>query len=547
MWQMRLLDEGELDSFANERGLTSFFIGQSIRVLWQLGLLHADVIVSPQVLDQTGLLLVGNDDFGNHVYADEREWPYRSEGWLSTASDLEPVSPDVKLYFHPFRYYVLYHIRRILRLPISPLQTLLSAERYPEMVQRDLKEFRQFTGTPQFLHNIASWNSASALAIATEPWQYERLFGVIKYSTFGGVEAQREQIAKHASGVTKCCQAVGLEKIEGFRRDLCLSAEILDPNKNVHTLLRLTPGESRLMQVKGSLGGAMCLLTMAEMLRRAAEEVFSVQLREEDEMGSGITIPGIKKRLYGADRLLDSDRTVKNQFLRGFGLDYGVRLRWYFEGDTEYYAVESLLGRYSAIELINLKGQVAARGGKGVAFRDNVRNDLKTKVFSVVSIDGDRSDNARALRKAAEDDEICGMFFLAEPDFEFENFAISELEEILWGMAVESGAGADIRPSIHSAVKSAKTSEELFAAANGALSGICQLQKGREWGRRLMDYAWDNPEVTDESAQTSRSRRVIEAVNAALGSIGADYHYTRTNYAVDPTTGRLVKRKVEGG
>ena len=101
----------------------------------------------------------------------------------------------------------------------------------------------------------------------------------------------------------------------------------------------------------------------------------------------------MKKRMYGANRLLDADRSVKDQFIRKIGLDYGVRLRWYVEGDTEYYALESILGQFGAVELINLRGQVVASHGKGFSFRGDLRNDLKAKRYSFVSIDNDRSDN----------------------------------------------------------------------------------------------------------------------------------------------------------
>ena len=157
-------------------------------------------------------------------------------------------------------------------------------------------------------------------------------------------------------------EQIGQEKIEKARQEICITAEMLDPNKTVHNILRLTSGEARINNVKGRLGGSLVLLTMAEMLRRAEEEVFNVRLPEEDELGFGIVFRDTRRELYGSERLLDGDRRVADEFIRQQGLDSGVRVRWYCEGETEYYAVESVLGDFLAIQLINLRGRVAERG-----------------------------------------------------------------------------------------------------------------------------------------------------------------------------------------
>ena len=36
-----------------------------------------------------------------------------------------------------------------------------------------------------------------------------------------------------------------------------------------------------------------------------------------------------------------------------------------------------------------------------------------------------------------EEELICGLVYIAKPDFEFENFSLRELEEILWEIAEE--------------------------------------------------------------------------------------------------------------
>ena len=94
----------------------------------------------------------------------------------------------------------------------------------------------------------------------------------------------------------------------------------------------------------------MLLRTMAEVLRRATEKTFSVQLREEDERGFGWTPENVKERVYGSNRLLDGDRNADNEFLRQHGLSYGPRLRWYVEGDTEFSGLNDFFRTIGAIE-----------------------------------------------------------------------------------------------------------------------------------------------------------------------------------------------------
>ena len=65
----------------------------------------------------------------------------------------------------------------------------------------------------------------------------------------------------------------------------------------------------------------MLLLTMAEVLRRAIEEVFSIQLQEEDQWRDEA-----KEKLFGSKRLLDGDRNADNELLRQRGLSYAPPL-----------------------------------------------------------------------------------------------------------------------------------------------------------------------------------------------------------------------------
>ena len=159
-----------------------------------------------------------------------------------------------------------------------------------------------------------------------------------------------------------------------------------------------------------------------------------------------------------------------------------------------------------------------------------------------MSLDGDRSDYLRAIRKAAEDDDICGMFFVSTPDFEFANFTLVELEEILWLAATEMGTDTDMRSLLHQSIAATKSSGEMFAAIRATLPELDQFGKGEEWGKRLMSFAWERPEMQDERTRETKTRPIVEAINYAIHSVRADYYSSRANLKVDPATGKPIER-----
>jgi len=276
---------------------------------------------------------------------------------------------------------------------------------------------------------------------------------------------------------------------------------------------------------------------MAEMLRRQTEAAHAVQLPEEDELGFGWPSQDMKLHRYGNNRLLDGDSAPVNEFLRASNLDYGLRARWYVEGHTEYYAACYGCEQLGAdhVELINLQGEVAQRGGKGVAFRQNLRNDVANGIFSYISVD-DENNYAKAVRKAAEDDEICGLFAIATPDFEFHNFTLSELEEVLWSIAEDNGISPEVRPRLHAAIAKTKNATELLTVA-GQVSPELNIKKGKVWGERLMAYALEH-----RGGRDGHIRPVIDILEDAHRTTHYSYHYIRTHTRINPLTGRPIDR-----
>jgi hypothetical protein len=168
--QMSLLNADKLASFSHHRGL-AYFNETDVIQLWQLGLIKADLITSRRKLRLVGLVDRGTDGYGNHVYSDERQLPRRLKGWENARKTLKPLQEGVELLFHPFRYYVLYGIDRMVDLNASAMQIFLQ-DNYPRLLEFCLTMFNNFSHSDNFITSINTWNDVASLAIITEPCMY---------------------------------------------------------------------------------------------------------------------------------------------------------------------------------------------------------------------------------------------------------------------------------------------------------------------------------------------------------------------------------------
>lgn len=313
---------------------------------------------------------------------------------------------------------------------------------------------------------------------------------------------------------------------------------MLDDNKVLHILLRMMNANMR-DNLKGRIGGAMLLFSMAEMLRLACEDTFKIELKEEDELGFGVWMKDIKKEMYGANRLYDANRTVKIEFMRQYGLDYSVRTRCYVEGGTEAGALTSILGVSTGIEIINLKGRVASKGI--VAFRDTLKQDIESQIFSIILIDSDRIDYVRAIRKAAEDDEMCGLFFISEPDFECGNFDLNDLAEIIVEYAKSLGLNNISVENVRRNIEGIKSGKELMKNIREFIPAFSDICKGEEWGSLLMNYAVRNPRYRPDNEEYIE-RPINQVISILVRSLSVGYRATRSKYFVSAETRKLIEK-----
>jgi hypothetical protein len=220
-------------------------------------------------------------------------------------------------------------------------------------------------------------------------------------------------------------------------------------------------------------------------------------------------------------------------------LDRSVIVRWYVEGETEYWALREYIDEIldARIELINLRGQIAAK--RALSFRDDLISNDKEQVFSMISFDGDVSENLRVAKRAAIDDIFCGSFYVARPDFEMFNFTIEEHINVVKQIALEKNVSEDTINRLEIALKGARTGKEIEEIARKTDIKLNRFGKGEEWGRRLAQYSMDN----SEHPMSGERRPFLQALDLARMGWRPNYKISRQYYRINPETGLPVRKE----
>ena len=532
-WQHRLQTPSELAGHCREFGIGGINEG-IVMGLWRIGLLRADVVTSEADLRTDGLVQVSSAD-GVFAYCDLRTVPSPEKG-LSDALDTSGEPDGLAVHFHPFRAYVVHQIANALELRMSPFQFVMRSEGVLRIANRYIDDLNHWAANPASRDRIAVWNWLAEIAIASEPPTYRRIFHMLRATVGMSFEKTEQALAAHYDRLDVLFRTISADDVRALCHDLVCSAQLIDGNTRIHTLLRLISAQER-ERLKGSLGLAMLILTMAESVRRAAEHALQVELPEEDEAGFGTWMEGARERLYGTRRVFDADDHALRELLGHVGLRVGIRARLYVEGETEWGAYESELSSTAGIEHVNLRGQTAQKSGNALPFRDSVKSDQKHGIFSVAVVDGDRIDTVKALRKAAADGDFFGRFWISEPDFEFANFTAAELADIAGEYLQEQGL--NMSAAARAAAAAASSGKQLEAAL--AIDHIPGL-KGSGWGAALMAYAVRHPRLPVEHAHKGALRPMLETVQLLEQALRSGYMDSVRYMRMDPTTGELLKR-----
>lgn len=534
----RRSDAAAMQVFARERGVF-LHNAEAITKLWQVGLIRADVISSERGREPVHGLEFVADEGDRVAFFDGRQIRRFESGCGAILADL-PQLTGVEPLFHPHRLYVLHHVQRVFRSMASVTQFLQKPEGLINIAKIEVDHLERWTRTTECAERFEYWNRCCELSTLAEVVAHGRVYGYGRRPTNIAPETIDVQRSKYRDELLRFLRDSPLEELEQVRDDLVISAEMLDDNKILHVLLRLAAVEQR-ERLHNDIGAAMQFLAMAECIRRATEAACDRHLREEDELGFGQWLSGARKTIYGSERVLDSSPADRRDFMSSMGLDVGPKVRCYVEGDTELAALTSAVGDGGGVTFINMRGQFAEARGRGLAFAESLAADQTARLFSIIALDGDRSDNVRVVRKAAEEQRMFGAFYIASPDFEFENFTLFELVTVAIELRREEGAlelpGQQELLARVSGVRSGK--EFVSALANTACEGI---DKGARWGTALMKHALNHEQLPAGHKNEGKVRQVIEMARMIVRGRQSGYLRSLEGSRTDPITGEVVPR-----
>jgi hypothetical protein len=536
--QSRLMDASSIQTFARERGVSLHSAG-TITDLWQVGIVRADLVRADRCAKlPDGLERVDGDD-EDVIFLDGRSMPWREDGFGGILAGV-PLLKGVEPLFHPYRLFILHHIHRVFGSIASAAQFLNKPEGLVNIAKLEIEHLERWTKTRECAQRFEYWNHCCELALLADVVSHGRVYGYERQAADISKEEFEAQKLDFREALFRTLRTVPLVELERVRGDLVTSAEMVDGNKMLHVLIRLTAFEQR-ERLRDDIGAAMHYLAMAESIRRAVECALDRHLKEEDELGFGQWMEGARKLVYGSERILDSSPVSRRDFMSSMGLDLGPKVRCYVEGDTELAALSSAVGEGGSIAFINLRGQFAEARGRGLMFVESLATDMAAGVFSIIALDGDRLDNVRAVRKAAQEERMFGPFYVANPDFELENFTVPELVSVAIEVRREEGV-IDLpnEAELIRRVGGITSGKEFFAALRGT---SCEgIDKGERWGTALMKYALNNERLPAGHGKAEQVRQVIKIAQMILRSLQSGYLRSIERSRIDPLTGEVVPR-----
>jgi len=523
------LESSDFARFCHNHGISMSHI--EIVRLWQLGLLHADQVRSTRRIRKAGLAEIGTTSRGEYAYADARPHRTFSSGLAAAATRLKELPSYMRLYFHPFRFCVICQYQKSCQL--YPPPTDLTPLSGIQKLQKHYSSLQMHSGTTDHLRTFFKANGIASLAIAAEPCVYPLIFRSRRFRTLDQT-THLQHVRDHWTQIEEIYKKIGERSLKEVWELLGWYSASLEPNSGLHEKLRLASSEVREEKLRGPLAGAVYLKTIAEVIRRAAERALQTEWPEEGETWSYTA--AYKQHLYGARRIFDGDPRISSRVLRMWWPSVGLHVRWYVEGETELGALEHHFGQNPAgIDLVPFRGTASGW------LADQLRNDFKNGTYSFVSFDRSVKDkqNYKWFRKRVEEGKFFGVWYVSEPDFEFANFSLEELQEILWQMATENKARSERRPDFLKLTMNCRNGKELERCTSKFVE-LKRFSKGKDWGRRLMQFAETHP-----LREGKEDRQIISALrDGCRGAAGWFNHWLdRSMFQIDPETGRFVEKK----
>lgn len=535
-WESMFVDAARLGKLAWKLGFANFD-EDSVRVLWRVGLLRADVVTAEAHTEVPGFEPV--QTLHGFRFIDVRLPRHRSEGAPSFVPEGPAPEDHLTAYFHPYKVFLLHHVVRTLRVDTRSTQYLTWTPGVQSVVDWHLQRLRDWTESDAFVARFDHWNRIAELAVVCEPVEWTQSESV------GSASSDQIRMQAYVGHLEIVLRLLSPHAIRSIRQEFALSASELDSNSRLHTLVRLMKRFER-DRVEGRIGAAIRFLDMAESIRRAVERLLNVQLPEEDEIGPRTWMVGARRILYGTERVFDASPGTLRDYLGTFGLDAGVKVRCYVEGETELGALRHVLSASSKCTFINLRGTVVEKRGRGLAFADSLAADKASEMFSFIVLDADRDDFVRMLRNAAAEGTFHGAFQISAPDVELANFTVAELLDI--ALTISNSIRADSQLHRY-------TSDDLLPELIGATSGdnffrrlhtggrLTEVYKGEDWGAALMAYAIANQTFPAGHARAGQERPIVEFSRLLIRAQSVGFKFSLEHEKVNAGTGFLQRRQ----
>lgn len=505
--QEGLLSESNLATWCRDRDIHASPVGE-LEALWRLGWLRADQV----------------DIMHRHYKRRFRRRPERLQDQRELTELAAPAGRWRKqvLYFHPFRSYTISKLTRT-----KEWRQVISKglyQRRPKGKGRSLRRFKRpsrLLKDGPFCESIDKWNGVVDLAILLEPIYWPDITSHYRGRRIDS-EGTEEWEAFRAKVLTVFA-SISKERIESTHGELRREAALIDRNGEIYLLIRAMDWDRR-KEIRDSIGRAMWIRHMAELIRLAYEEVYSEKLPHED-VAFGIWFQGMRESLYGSEYPLENIPEMVRRMTPRLGIASSVRVRFYVEGDTEEGALEAGLTGFLGygVEVVNLRAQ-----GWGTWLQQELENDVQANRLSMFMLDRDRKEPLKSLRFYAESGLIVGMVFQNEPDLELGCFSISQLVEAT--KYYEAAMGADFPTEL-------KVSDFEGASTGGQFSAryqklrLAPSPKSKLWGEALMQAAFDSP-----GEEEAEGKRLVQAVMCAIRGTTADYEYIAKHYPINPIT-----------
>lgn len=531
--QLKLLDTTELSKKMDDYKLP-IFSETDIYNLWYLGFINADAIYAKTSVNIPNLKYVGENDDGFKVYVDQRK-PVILEKYLSAFLNIPKNDESLMLYFHPYRCFVLYELAtKFFNSGAVPSYLMQNAEGYTQVIEGHLKRFEESMQNGISKDILSYLNTLVSLSAIIEPTTHRIVYEKISIYHPHSFEEMVLELEKLRDQVVGLLHEIGEDRLIYFKNEFCKVAYSLDSNNNLHLLIRLMRSDRR-SNLKGQIAAAMQFKEASEGFRRIMEFMYEKKFPEEDACGYSTVNQEHKKKIYGNTRILDGERKTSNLFIRSLGLDFGLKVNVYVEGETEFGAIKSIFENENRVTIINLRGNFVEKNGRGVAFRESLRNDISMQIYSFIMLDEDRKDNIRVVEKAAEDGDFFGEISKSEPDFEYGNLSINELCGVIFIEAERSGFNIT-KEALIGATTACDSAKTFFATLYSLNSNLQKLCKGDAWGKALAEYILKHHSDKDEKPFV----HLVQMIRRVLNS--SSYKYDFESLKLDIGTGRLINK-----